>query len=265
MSRIRQTPADEPYYLIRTAAASAPRGAAVALHSHPWGQVLHATSGVLDLWTADGSWVAPSEWAIWIPPEVPHSVRLTGGTSFASLYLRPDQCGALPGHGAAIETTPLLRELFARAIAVGALDSRVPSHAAMAELIGHDLRTRPAAPLRLPLPRSEPFRSIAALVAESPGRPLSLAELSRRYGVSTRTIERGFASETGLSVGRWRRQSRLLHALRGLGSGRSVKQVARETGYATASAFVASFRAALGTTPAKYFGRDRHAGRRPSS
>jgi AraC-like DNA-binding protein len=68
-----------------------------------------------------------------------------------------------------------------------------------------------------------------------------------------RTPERGFAAETGLSFGRWRRQARLLHAVRCLGGGTMVKQVALDAGYRSPSAFVAAFRAALASTPGRYF------------
>ena len=72
-------------------------------------------------------------------------------------------------------------------------------------------------------------------------------------GVGVRTLERGFAAETGLSFGRWRRQARLLHALRRLGAGVPVKQAALDAGYQSASAFIAAFRETFATTPARYF------------
>ncbi|MEZ4455299.1 MAG: helix-turn-helix transcriptional regulator [Gemmatimonadales bacterium] len=255
MPKIRQTPADEPYYLIRTVGATVPRSTSLALHSHPWGQVLYAAAGVLDLRTRDDCWVAPANWAIWIPPEVPHTVRLAGGTSYGALYLRPDRCDRLPPHGATLEMSPLLRELFARAIGIGPLDARIPSHVAIADLIGPDLETGPAAPLRLPLPAGAPFGAIAERLAASPAARLDLPGLARRFGMSPRTIERGFTAATGLSIGRWHRQSRLLFALRELAAGRPIKQVARATGYTSPSAFIAAFRTALGTTPARYFAR----------
>ena len=51
-----------------------------------------------------------------------------------------------------------------------------------------------------------------------------------------------------------RRQARFLHALRRLGAGAPVKQAAVEAGYQSPSAFIAAFRAALNTTPGRYFG-----------
>jgi AraC-like DNA-binding protein len=56
-----------------------------------------------------------------------------------------------------------------------------------------------------------------------------------------------------MTVGRWRRQARLLDALRQLASGQSVKVVAQDAGYSSPSAFVSAFRAVFGVTPARYF------------
>ncbi len=68
-----------------------------------------------------------------------------------------------------------------------------------------------------------------------------------------RTLERRFAQETGITVGRWRRQARLLDALRQLASGQTVKVVAQDAGYGSPSAFVSAFRSVFGVTPARYF------------
>jgi AraC-like DNA-binding protein len=85
------------------------------------------------------------------------------------------------------------------------------------------------------------------------------ALIARRFGLGIRTVQRGFIEETGLSLGRCRRHARLMHALRRLGAGASVKSVALESGDRTPSAFVAAFRASLNTTPGRYFDDGRRA------
>jgi AraC-like DNA-binding protein len=59
--------------------------------------------------------------------------------------------------------------------------------------------------------------------------------------------------EVGMTLGRWQQQARLLHALEVLASGISVTTAALEVGFETPSAFIAMFRRAMGTTPARYF------------
>ncbi len=68
-----------------------------------------------------------------------------------------------------------------------------------------------------------------------------------------RWLERHFAAETGLTIGRWRQQLLLFRALEQLAVGASVKVVARDAGYSTPSSFVATFRRQFGTSPGRYF------------
>jgi AraC-like DNA-binding protein len=58
-----------------------------------------------------------------------------------------------------------------------------------------------------------------------------------------------------MTAGRWRQRARLVEALRLLAAGTPVSEVALEVGYGSPSAFIASFRAQLGTTPGRYFAR----------
>jgi AraC-like DNA-binding protein len=252
MLKKRHAPADEPHFLVRTLATEFPGGRALAPHAHPWGQLIYAASGVLSVWTEQGSWVAPPHWAVWAPADVAHAMRSTGTALLRTLYVRPGLAGQ-PAQSAVITVSPLLRELILRAVEIGMLDRREPAHVAMADLILHELRAQSTPSLDLPQPRSVLFRRVAEHVAAAPGERSGHAALAKRFGIGARTLERGFVDETGLSLGRWRRQARFLHALRRLGGGAPVKQAALEAGYRSASAFIAAFRVALNTTPGRYF------------
>jgi AraC-like DNA-binding protein len=252
MSRKRHTPADEPHFLVRTLAAEFPDGRALAPHQHPWGQLIYSVSGVMTVWTEQGSWVAPQHWAVWAPAGIAHAMRFTGAASLRTLYLRPG-LGGLPSDSAVITVSPLLRELILRAVEIGFLDAREPTQVAIAALIVHELRAQSTPSLDLPLPQSALLRRIAEHLTQAPADRSDHAALAKRFGVGARTLERGFAAETGLSLGRWRKQARFLHALRRLGAGVPVKQAALDAGYQSPSAFIAAFRAALGTTPGGYF------------
>ena len=253
MSRKRHTPDDEPFFLVRSASGRFADGAALAAHSHPWGQLIYASAGVMTVWTEQGTWVAPPHWAVWAPAGVAHAMRFTGDSALRTLYLRHEAFDALPATCAVIAVSPLLRELIVRAVEIGMLDRRDPAHAAMAVLIADAVRAEPTPSLDLPMPQRAALRKVADHIAQAPADRASHAALARRFAVGVRTLERGFLAETGLSLGHWRRQARFLQALRQLGAGLPVKAVAAEAGYRSASAFVAAFRGALDTTPGRYF------------
>ena len=250
MSRIRRTAADEPYLIVRTAMSEAVDGQVIDRHAHGWGQLIYCASGVMTVWTEDGSWVAPPHWAIWVPAEAAHEIRFVGRCAMRTLYLRPDLAGDLPGRCGVIGVSPLLRELVLRATEIGMLDRRDEPQAAMARLIRGELAGRDVEPLELLAPSSPAARRAGELLS---GGGVTVEAAARQVGLSTRALERRFLAETGMPIARWSRQARLLQALRRLAGGSSVKAAAHAAGYATDSAFVAAFRESFGVTPGRYF------------
>jgi AraC-like DNA-binding protein len=231
-----------------------PGGSAIAPHSHRWPQLIAAVSGVMTVWTEDGTWVAPPAWAVWAPAGFRHGIRFSGTVEMRTLFLNPDALQALPLQPAVIAVSPLLRELTLRAVELGMLDERHATHCALATLIAEALRTHDAPPFQLPMPRSPQLLALArAAIADTRSR--SIAELAHDTGSSARTLERKFQAETGVALGQWIRQSRLIEALRDLAAGMSVKATAARAGYRTSSSFVAAFRAQFGESPGRYFSK----------
>jgi AraC-like DNA-binding protein len=252
MSRKRRTVADEPFLVVRSAASDLAAGQVIGHHAHDWHQLIHASAGVLVVWTEQGNWVVPSSWGVWVPAGTAHGIRSAGGSAFRTLYVRPGWRDDLPGDCTAVTVSPLLRELILRTVAIGMLDRRDPVEAALAMLALEEVRQSGVPPFRLPQPVSPATRHVAAML-EVQGQGVGMAEMARQAGLSVRALERRFVAETGMSLGRWRRHFALLAALEHLAAGASVKAVAATAGYATPSAFVAAFRTLFGTTPARYF------------
>jgi AraC-like DNA-binding protein len=248
---MRRTPADEPFMIVRTLASNFAAGARTGRHAHDWHQLIYASSGVLTVWTERGSWITPTQRAIWVPAGVAHDIRFAAQSALRTLYVRPDASGGLPGHCTLITVSLLLRELILRATRDGMLDRRETVDSALAILILDEFRQSRAPPFDLPQPASDRIRRAAALIADGPN--LGTDALARAVGMSKRALERRFEAETGMSPGRWRRQRALLQAVEGLAGGFPIKAVAAASGYATPSAFVAAFRKQFGITPGRYF------------
>jgi AraC-like DNA-binding protein len=255
--RPRYGPEDEAHFLVRGYAGALAPGGDVAPHAHDWAQLIAPEKGVLTVWTAQGSWVAPPGCAVFAPAGVAHGMRATGGARMRFLYFNPEGFKLLPGRCCVVAVSSLLRALVDRAADVGMLDGRVAAHFLIAHLIAHliaaEIETHPAAPFELRHPRREPFAALAEAIVEEPSREETQAAIAHRLGLSLRALQRGFLAETGLSLGAWRRQARFLHALTRLGAGETVKQAAAAAGYKSESAFVSAFRASFGVTPANYF------------
>ena len=71
-------------------------------------------------------------------------------------------------------------------------------------------------------------------------------------GRSERTLSRLFRAETGMTLPQWRARLRLQHALALLAAGEPVTSVAMACGFSSPSAFIETFRSAVGSTPGRY-------------
>ncbi len=95
------------------------------------------------------------------------------------------------------------------------------------------------------------LQKIDERLRELPVMP-SLAELALLCGISVRQLTRGFKVSRGVSIGQYVAESRIAHARRMLGTGRSIKATAYELGFASPSSFCYAFRRATGQTPGEY-------------
>ena len=83
--------------------------------------------------------------------------------------------------------------------------------------------------------------------------PLTIDDLARRAGVSSRTFARRFVAETGTTPHRWLTQQRLTAAQRRLETtNQSIDAIAEAVGFDTAGTLRHHFRRAYGVTPTSY-------------
>jgi AraC-like DNA-binding protein len=238
--------------LVRTFPVTMLHSHVLPAHAHDWDQLTYAASGVMRVQTADGSWMVPPHCAVWVPAGVMHAEQMHAPVSVRTLYFAPRIAKALPRECRTVNISSLLRELILHVSRKGALDRRIRSDAHVIGMLLDQLSSVTAVPMQLPLPRDPRARRLAADLEAVPSHGASIAMLARRAGASRRTIERVFVTETGMTVGEWRRRLRLLHAVRLLAEGEPVSTVARAAGYSSVSAFVAVFKKTFGTTPGRY-------------
>lgn len=230
-------------------------------HNHPWGQLVYALDGSLTVESEAGSWLAPPQRAVWVPPNIDHAVSATGPASFRSLYCDAEASGTLPGRVTVLEIAPLLRELIRAFAALPERYDREGPDGRLVAVVLDRLRAAPAtpAPLHLPLPRDRRLQLVTTALIADPADGRGLEKLAAGAGASVRTLARLFQRETGMSFGQWRIRRRLIAAIERLADGASVTTVAYDLGYESPSAFVAMFRRETGRTPGQFLERPAHA------
>ncbi|HTO69841.1 MAG TPA: helix-turn-helix transcriptional regulator [Myxococcota bacterium] len=255
MSSPRQS-RDEAAIRVRGMAVNYPHGHALPLHDHDWAQLIYASQGVMSVHTEAGAWVVPAHRAVWVPAGVRHRIAMSGAVAMRTLYLDPSLACAAPAHCTVVNVSPLLRELVLRAVEIAPLYETEPAHARLIGVLVDELESLRVVPLRVPAPRDPRARRAAEWLRSHPGDGAVLERVARSAGASKRTLERLFLRETGMSLGAWREQMRLMRSLELLARGDSVTEVALSVGYASTSAFIARFRRVLGTTPGRYYANE---------
>jgi AraC-like DNA-binding protein len=211
-----------------------------------WPLLVFARSGCLIAESERHRWYLPPSRALWVPSGLPCTIRTVQAASVRSLYFCPELClGREPGP---LSVSPLLHELIVAVCARGPLLDDRPYDRALAAVVAAEVQTAPTVPTGLPWPDSPWLRSLAE-DAFATTRPL--AALVAATGYSRRTIERAMVSETGLSLGRWFRQARLLRSLVQISQGATVADASFAAGYSEPSAFSHAFRRAFGFSPGR--------------
>lgn len=256
MSKIRQNAILDllrnPRASIITLTQDYPPGCVIPLHFHNRDQLVYASRGVMTVRTSNGTWVVPTHRAVWIPETIPHTITMSGTVAMRTLYLRPGLVKALPRDCCVLNVSPLLNSLILKICSYGTLEKRVAWQRHLIDVMVDQLKAIQRVPLQLPKPLDSRALCVAQTILADPGSRQPLARLCGASGASTRTVERLFLDETGITLGKWRQQVRLMKAMCLLGEGAKVTHAALEAGYGTPSAFIAAFRRSLGSSPTLY-------------
>jgi AraC-like DNA-binding protein len=241
-----------PDFVLRSLGQTFSSGHMLETHSHPWGQLIYAVSGTMQVLAANTLWLVPPTRALWAPAATIHSIEMRGATAMRTIYVPVERSAALPQHTHAIEIAPLLREVILHIVALRLLREDVPAHLHMAQVFFDLVASARSLPLFVPMPRDARAAAVAQVLRDNPVRDDSIALLSRKAGASVRTVQRLFRKETGMRFVEWRQRLRLLQAISEVEQGMSVTQAGAAAGYSSTSAFIATFRQQMGETPSRY-------------
>lgn len=238
-------------------AESLPNRALGYPHCHAWIQFSHADSGVIDVRTDTGRYIAPPQRAIWIPAGVTHSVHCSATTVIRSLYVAKtampdrvqDRCRVL-------EVSPLLKHLIRAFGELPITYDECGSAGRLAAVLLDQLAAAREVGLVLPMPREPRILQICMALEADPESRDGLGTWSARLRCSERTLSRLFRLHTGLTFRLWRQRLRLISALPLLEAEHRVTDIAIRCGYDSVSAFIAAFHEHFGQTPGEFMARN---------
>ncbi|MCS3406923.1 helix-turn-helix domain-containing protein [Serratia sp. AKBS12] len=230
-----------------------PPGYLLPMHSHRRAQLLYGATGIMHVHTRSGNWIVPPQRAVWLPPHMPHQVKMQGVTT-RSLYIEPE---ALPLTARSagcqvVSVSPLLRQLLIEAVEMPLDYALQGRDACLVSLLLHEIARLSSLPLHIPLPTDSRLNALCQSFLQQPNIHLSPQHWAQQLYMSIRTFSRFFQSQTGLAFSQWRQRACVVLALSRLAAGEGVTQIAWELGYENSAAFSAMFRRVLGQTPSSF-------------
>lgn len=186
-------------------------------------------------------------YALWIPAGTPHDITVRANSVMTPLFFELADTATTLREPTLVTVDRDLRTLM---LAYNSSWATAIQHSVnLGRQILSLIEEQPGVPTSLPMPRSEPARAIAEALRFNPGDGRSLEELADSVHTSTRSIERFFLSETGMTLRRWRIRSRMETAAMLLRSDATVEAVAMRVGYTNVNAFRRVFGAHFGMSP----------------
>jgi AraC-like DNA-binding protein/quercetin dioxygenase-like cupin family protein len=230
-----------------------PSGGKVEMHTHPYGQVVFGSEGVMCIDTPAGTWVVPPQRAVWIPPNTLHEVRLRSSFSMRNLLIAPGEVTCMPTTCQPVIVSNLMRELILRASELNGQDRYGSRIKRLFDTLLDEIQFTVESPVCFAMPRDRRLTKLCAEFVLHPSDTRTLKEWGEVVGASARTLSRLFLAELGVTFDEWRRQVRLQEALYYLAEGKPVASVAYDLGYESCTGFIEMFRKTLGRTPGQYF------------
>jgi AraC-like DNA-binding protein len=207
----------------------------VPIHSHREAKLIVGLRGSATIDTVEQEWAVSPRSMLWLAGETEHQLRTTADHHSLVLSFAPELVSRATGW---IEASGFVHDLVERF-----------SHAPDSER-----RDRLAAVLLdelvEPVPANERLRRVTEFVAQHP--TTRVATLAQEVGMSERTFRRWFRADVGTSFTRWHQQRIVERAIEQLHRGDSVKCVAADLGYTSASAFIAMFKRVMNVSPQRY-------------
>jgi AraC-like DNA-binding protein len=221
-------------------------------HAHVWGQWNYVSHGMMNMTVAGRTILSPPQYAVWIPPGVPHTAVNSAAAIYRTVYLSEEVSSQLPGQPCALTVTDVLRAILAE---FARLDVRVPrtqQEIRMAMVVLDQIKASLPVEDYMPAPSSALLQLVVAEIEKDLSVKRSTNWLADRFNLTERTLERRCVAECGISLGEWQQRIRFMRALQLLDEGSSVKQAGLALGYSSPSVFISMFKRMAGQTPDQY-------------
>lgn len=221
-------------------------------HSHPRAQLIYATSGVMNVVVNNQIWVVNPLQGLWIPGHTEHQVTFQKDVNLYSVYVDPSFMDGLPKVSFSFDISVFLKQLVFKIISFGTDGNITSPKRRIIDVFLDELALIESSATFLPTTNHERLQKVVQLLLNDVASKNTIEYYADISFMSSKTLSRLFIKELGMNFSDWRTRLKLLEAIKRLGEKQSIKEIALDLGYETASAFIFMFKKHLGTTPANY-------------
>lgn len=225
-------------------------------HSHPRGQLIYATRGVMNVVVGNHIWVVNPLQGLWLPGGVEHQVTFQKDVNYYSVFIDPSVMEGLPKMSFSFDIPMFLKQLVFKIISFGTSGNLTESQLRVIGVFLDELALIEPSATFLPTTNNERLQKVVELLMNDVASKHTIDHYAEISFMSSRTLSRLFIKELGMNFSDWRTRLKLLEAIKRLGEKQSIKEIALDLGYETASAFIFMFKKHLGKTPSNYILED---------
>ncbi|KAF2328209.1 AraC family transcriptional regulator [Flavobacterium daemonense] len=225
-------------------------------HSHPRAQLIYATRGVMHVVVGNNIWVVNPLQGLWLPSGVEHQVTFQKDVNYYSVFIDPSATEGLPTDSFSFDIPMFLKQLVFKIITFGTEGNLTDSQLRIIAVFLDELSQIVPSATFLPTTNNERLQKVVDLLLNDVASKHNIDYYAELSFMSSRTLSRLFIKELGMNFSDWRARLKLIEAIKRLGEKQSIKEIALDLGYETASAFIFMFKKHLGKTPSNYILED---------
>ncbi|HLX53373.1 MAG TPA: AraC family transcriptional regulator [Aquella sp.] len=224
-------------------------------HSHEVSQLSIPVNGVMNVLVDDNLFIIPPGMAIFIPKNTKHCVqKINDRTIIENIFFTDIYKNYLPKAGRSFYLSPLAAAIISKicTFKIDAFSSKKVIN--LISVLLDELDQKSMLNYSLKIPKSPPLFKIYKLFVESIDYLPSLTDAAKLINVSSRTLQRMFQNELGISFVLWKQQLTFIKSLELLMQGKSTTVIAYKLGYNSDSAFITMFKKMSGgKLPSTFF------------
>jgi AraC-like DNA-binding protein len=227
------------------------------LHAHSKHQLTYVEGGVAYIHISNKTYIIPARHYVWIPRGVEHFLKVrNSSTATRNLYFHcEDEQDAFYQKLGIYPVNTLLFEMIVFSENYnGYIEKKDISYNFMAAIkdILPQLSTK-SFPIAVPTTENAKLRPIVLYMAQNFSQPLTLDQISSRFGLGERTLSRLFQSTMSISFLQYLKLIRMVKAIEMILQGDlSTTEIAYLTGYNSVAAFSKAFHQLTNIRPSDF-------------